>query len=386
MRSLPPLAVLTALALAGGAAAQSPTLMGTTWTLTKLTEAGNPVAPGSAAPRPALRLDGNTASGSTGCNTYRASYVARGGVLRFGPLATTRRACPDRLDGLEERFLNLMGRVTRFQLGGGALTLFAGSRDRLVFTAEQTSSPQQPEASVNLDGTWTLIGGTALRVVPGGVPSLTFAGDRVSGTGGCNRLTGSFQLEGKALTLGPLASTRMACSPEVNAQETAFLAFLGRPLTASRQAVTLTLTSADRQTLVFRRGGVQGGAGLIEGGVGVARSQTSGADGSYALAAVDGQPAPRTSRPITLTLEGGRIGGNDGCNSFGGGYRLEDGHLVLTGPLVSTRMACPNSAGEVNFPGVLRNRPTLTVTPEGLTLAAGGTRLEFNRVSATGKP
>lgn len=385
MRRLSPLAVLTALALAGGAGAQA-TLTGTTWTLTGLTEVGKPVSPGSAAPRPTLHLDGKAASGSTGCNTYRASYVARSGVLRFGPLATTRRACPDRVDGLEARFLNLMGRVTRFQLGGNTLTLFAGSRDRLVFTAGNAAVSNRPEMNVNLDGTWTLIGGTALQVVPGGVPSLTFAGGRVSGTGGCNRLTGPFRLEGETLTLGPLAFTRMACAPEVNAREAAFLAFLGTPLTASVQALTLTLTNSEGRTLVFRRAGAQGGAGLREGGGGAAQAQTSGADGSYTLATVDGQAAPRTFRLITLTLEGGRIGGSDGCNSFGGAYRLEGGRVVLTGPLIGTRMACPDSAGGVDVLGVLRARPALTVTPGGLTLTAGGTTLEFSRGVVTGKP
>ena len=48
------------------------------------------------------------------------------------------------------------------------------------------------------------------------------AGGRLSGSGGCNRITGSYQLDGDRLTFGPIASTRMAC-PEAMDQEQAFL-------------------------------------------------------------------------------------------------------------------------------------------------------------------
>jgi copper homeostasis protein (lipoprotein) len=45
---------------------------------------------------------------------------------------------------------------------------------------------------------------------------------RVSGSGGCNRITGSFELDGDRLRFGQMASTRMAC-PEGMEQEQRFL-------------------------------------------------------------------------------------------------------------------------------------------------------------------
>ena len=44
-------------------------------------------------------------------------------------------------------------------------------------------------------------------------PHLIFAGDeaRLSGSGGCNRVMGSFELDGDTLRLGRLAGTMMAC-------------------------------------------------------------------------------------------------------------------------------------------------------------------------------
>jgi uncharacterized lipoprotein YbaY/heat shock protein HslJ len=47
--------------------------------------------------------------------------------------------------------------------------------------------------------------------------------ERVSGSGGCNRLMGGFQLQGEELRFSRLASTRMACGPEVMAFEQRFV-------------------------------------------------------------------------------------------------------------------------------------------------------------------
>jgi heat shock protein HslJ len=41
----------------------------------------------------------------------------------------------------------------------------------------------------------------------------------VSGSGGCNRLMGSAQIKGEAIRFSQLASTQMACPPEVMAFE-----------------------------------------------------------------------------------------------------------------------------------------------------------------------
>ncbi len=56
-------------------------------------------------------------------------------------------------------------------------------------------------------------------------PQLQFdaASGRVSGSGGCNRVSGIFQRSGYALRMSQLASTRMACADPVrNANETQF--------------------------------------------------------------------------------------------------------------------------------------------------------------------
>jgi copper homeostasis protein (lipoprotein) len=60
-------------------------------------------------------------------------------------------------------------------------------------------------------------------------PHLTFARDqlRVSGSGGCNRVTGDFEVDGEKLKLGHMAGTMMAC-PAGMEQEQRFLQALGK--------------------------------------------------------------------------------------------------------------------------------------------------------------
>ena len=65
------------------------------------------------------------------------------------------------------------------------------------------------------------IGGREASVVP---PStVSFDGQRITGSGGCNSFNGTIGYAGDQLAVGPLATTRMMCPPEVMKQEAAFL-------------------------------------------------------------------------------------------------------------------------------------------------------------------
>jgi heat shock protein HslJ len=104
---------------------------------------------------------------------------------------------------------------------------------------------------------WTLLemDGKAV-VLPADVagPSLTFDGaeSRVSGSTGCNRLTGSYKSDEGMLHFTPLATTRMMCvHPAVDEQ--AFLAALGGVTRYEIEDGKLLLFSdAKEPTLVFR--------------------------------------------------------------------------------------------------------------------------------------
>jgi heat shock protein HslJ len=57
---------------------------------------------------------------------------------------------------------------------------------------------------------------------PQRAPHITLENKRVAGSGGCNRLAGSYVLDGERLAFGPLIGTKMAC-PQGMEQERAFL-------------------------------------------------------------------------------------------------------------------------------------------------------------------
>ena len=78
----------------------------------------------------------------------------------------------------------------------------------------------------------------------------------VSGVSGCNRFSGRWQQNGAAVTLGPLAGTRMACAPALMDLEAKFLATLGA-VTMVRYDTTgaAFLQAPDGRVIKLRRAG-----------------------------------------------------------------------------------------------------------------------------------
>lgn len=77
---------------------------------------------------------------------------------------------------------------------------------------------------------------------------LRFSSDsmRVSGSGGCNRIAGTYSRDGERLSFGPILATKMACADaRLNQQETNFLSAL--------QATTQY--EITRDTLILARDG-----------------------------------------------------------------------------------------------------------------------------------
>jgi putative lipoprotein len=82
--------------------------------------------------------------------------------------------------------------------------------------------------SGQLAGTsWRLVRVGRRVPLEGHAVSATFGPEgSVSGSAGCNRYMGSYTTAGAGLAITPLATTRMACRPDVDAQELRFLTAL----------------------------------------------------------------------------------------------------------------------------------------------------------------
>lgn len=83
--------------------------------------------------------------------------------------------------------------------------------------------------------------------VDAGIGSELIIGEHmaVSGLAGCNRFFGSARLERERLRANPLASTKMACPPDIQRVEAAVLATLGGGAAVEHQQDRLTLTGSD---------------------------------------------------------------------------------------------------------------------------------------------
>ncbi len=99
-------------------------LENTYWKLVEV--GGRPARVAETSAEPYLQLDPaqKRAHGGTGCNIFSGPYELSGDSLRFGPLASTRRACLDpEMNRQESAFLNALGATRTWQVAGDTLVL-----------------------------------------------------------------------------------------------------------------------------------------------------------------------------------------------------------------------------------------------------------------------
>lgn len=133
----------------------------------------------------------------------------------------------------------------------------------LLLTVRCAASPAAKEAAepaVPLENTeWRLVDirGKAVTAPPGREATLQLLAEgdshKAVGNGGCNRFGGTYTLEGSALRLGPLASTKMFCEG-VMEQEQAFLDALSATTGYRIEANDLLLLGPDGPLARLRAG------------------------------------------------------------------------------------------------------------------------------------
>jgi heat shock protein HslJ len=90
--------------------------------------------------------------------------------------------------------------------------------------------------------------------LPDSVVNIQFQSADVSGIAGCNNYSGTYQVDGKKLTFGPLATTRQACATPLGVmeQENAYLAALSQVQSYKQSAKSLEMQDEKGKTvLVF---------------------------------------------------------------------------------------------------------------------------------------
>jgi heat shock protein HslJ len=226
-------------------ASASITLDGTSWTLHQIGD--QDVISDQA---PTLLFSTDQVHGNATCNQFTGSHTVDGSSLSFGPLASTRMACPDM--ALETAYFAALGEIAAYQVQGEQLVLSnADGKEILVFT---------PAREVSLGRTpWQLV---AYNNGKGGVTSVMreteitaeFREGQVTGSAGCNSYFASATVDGNQLTVGVVGSTEMACmEPEgVMAQEQLYLHALSSAVRFQIEGDKLTMwDAADARVLTF---------------------------------------------------------------------------------------------------------------------------------------
>ena len=134
-------------------------------------------------------------------------------------------------------------------------------------TAEPPGQPAPVVSPAALTGTIADLGGPEWKLerfseadaVPADIViTLAVGGEQLSGRGGCNRYMGSIKngdAPGK-IAVGPLAMTRMACEPALDAAEQRYTKALQQATSFVIQDGRLTITYPDgesTQTLIYSR-------------------------------------------------------------------------------------------------------------------------------------
>lgn len=220
------------------------------WVLTELTVDGQTITLPTGA-EVTLTIDGDQVSGSAGCNTFTGTATLADGAASFGPLATTRKACPEEVMAVETAVLQLFANATTYS--DGRVNLILSSQDgssTATFDHASETTAVSPELPSFLNGKWAfgqlIADGNTVRLPYSNFAYLTIDGQNVSGSAGCNDFSGTATFNEGSVNLSPLAVTRKMCADEsVMAYENALLSILDNATSYEATGNAMTISNDD---------------------------------------------------------------------------------------------------------------------------------------------
>jgi heat shock protein HslJ len=117
---------------ASGAGAAGPELVGTAWALGDF--------PGQVLTdvRPTISFSGDgTVSGIGGCNTFSGTYTVDGSKLTFGALSSTKKACGDTVDTVEQAYLAALQATQTYEITSDAKLKLTSGATTMTFAVQQ---------------------------------------------------------------------------------------------------------------------------------------------------------------------------------------------------------------------------------------------------------
>jgi heat shock protein HslJ len=158
--------------------------------------------------------------------------------------------------------------------------------------------------------------------------TLTFLATSLGVTGGCNTMTGGWQvMAGNRLLVSQLAQTQKACADDLMALDASVTQLLGSQPVVALSGAQMTLTSGST-SITFNRA-APGADVSLEGPTWTVTSTFD----------KNGTTTVNAPKPATLAFSGGNVAVFAGCNTGSATYTSTD-TTIEVGPLALTRMAC----------------------------------------------
>lgn len=265
--------------------APRPSIVGPVWQwVSSLFKDGTLLEPDDPARYTIQLLDDGNALVQADCNFGTATYEDTGAGFSFGPIGTTKMACPP--DSLDSEFLGQLRNAGRYEVSDDRLTIYlreeagvmqlAAAEPASVETAALTPEPvvvsstatpaptssaepaPQPIASAGLEGSsWVLrnfwVSGQEILPVQDTAVTLEVSedGGRISGSAGCNQYRAIWTTgDAGAAVTAPALMTRKTCAANVMVQEVEFIDALLRIKTYDVTEGALTLYASNGEILM----------------------------------------------------------------------------------------------------------------------------------------
>jgi heat shock protein HslJ len=201
-------------------------------------------------------------NGFSGCNQYSGSYTLNNQNIGISKVTGSKSGCDPNLSGQETQYQALLSRANSYEVNGNQLTIFNALGDKILIfnrgTASVTSAPTVTPITTpkTIVGTWELksfsdgIGGTIPVLANAPVTAMFAKTGNLSGSAGCNQYITSYTVTGLSITVSPISTTRMACAPDVMAQETAYTSLLEKAGKFNLYGDSMTLSDSSGTTLL----------------------------------------------------------------------------------------------------------------------------------------
>ena len=174
----------------------------------------------------AFGTDGQV-QGTGSCNGYGGPYRLDGDTIAVGDLVSTMMLCQDEAIGAQETaFMAALRGAATWRIDEAGELHLDGVSEIVAEPAVDGpgGSPAGSPAGEGLVGRWDLVEMGPTADFAHLLPTIGFGADGdISGFAACNTFSGTYTTDGSTLTLGPLATTKIACQRPASAVEAEYL-------------------------------------------------------------------------------------------------------------------------------------------------------------------